>query len=140
MNGATQKIEQLESDRLSVTEMIQVDRTNSFSSRKNFDVFFSLLQQTMDSITELKQRLQTQQIERETLIVDNKDNFQRKAQIELELHDLQGETAQRDKKRDELRKEFEKYDRLLRESEEKLIEIIPKYDLLRREEEQKTAQ
>ena len=94
----------------------------------------------MDSITELKQRLQTQQIERETLIVDNKDNFQRKAQIELELQDLQGETAQRDKKRDELRQEFEKYDRLLRESEEKLLEIIPKYDRLRREEEQKTAQ
>ncbi|CAF1148950.1 unnamed protein product, partial [Adineta ricciae] len=63
MNGATQKVEQLESDRLTVTELIQ---------------------QTMDSITELKQRLQTQQIERETLIVDNKDNFQRKAQIELE--------------------------------------------------------
>ena len=94
----------------------------------------------MDSITELKQRLQTQQIERETLIVDNKDNFQRKAQIELELQDLQGETAQRDKKRDDLKKEFDKYDRLLRESEEKLTEIIPAYDRLRREEEQKTAQ
>lgn len=94
----------------------------------------------MDSITELKQRLQTQQIERETLIVDNKDNFQRKAQIELELQDLQGETEQRDTKRDDLRKELAKYDRLLRESEEKLVQIIPDYDLLRREEEQKTAQ
>ena len=94
----------------------------------------------MDSITELKQRLQTQQIERETLIVDNKDNFQRKAQIELELQDLQGETEQRDTKRDDLRKELAKYDQLLRESEEKLVRIIPDYDLLRREEEQKTAQ
>lgn len=119
MNSATQKIEQLESDRLTVTESIQ---------------------QTMDSITELKQRLQTQQIERETLIVDNKDNFQRKAQIELELQDLQGETEQRETKRNELRQELEKYDKLLRESEAKLVEIIPDYDLLRREEEQKTAQ
>jgi hypothetical protein len=94
----------------------------------------------MDLITELKQRLQTQQIERETLIVDNKDNFQRKAQIELELQDLQGETEQRDTKRDDLKKELIKYDKLLTESEQKLIEIIPDYDLLRREEEQKTAQ
>jgi hypothetical protein len=94
----------------------------------------------MDSITELKQRLQTQQIERETLIVDNKDNFQRKAQIELELQDLQGETEQRDVKRDELKKELIKYDKLLTESEQQLIKIIPKYDLLRHEEEQKTAQ
>ncbi len=70
----------------------------------------------MDSITELKQRLQTQQIERETLIVDNKDNFQRKAQIELELQDLQGETTQRDVKRDELKKELAKYDKLVVES------------------------
>ena len=119
MNGATQKIEQLESDRLSITELIQ---------------------QTMDSITELKQRLQTQQMERETLIVDNKDNFQRKAQIELELQDLQGETEQRESKRNDLKKELAKYDQLLRESEAKLIEIIPDYDRLRREEEQKTAQ
>ncbi|CAF0819204.1 unnamed protein product [Adineta ricciae] len=119
MNGATQKVEQLESDRLTVTELIQ---------------------QTMDSITELKQRLQTQQIERETLIVDNKDNFQRKAQIELELQDLQGETAQRDTKRSELKKELAKYDRLIAESEQKLAKIIPEYDVIRREEEQKTAQ
>ena len=94
----------------------------------------------MDSITELKQRLQTQQIERETLIVDNKDNFQRKAQIELELQDLQGETAQRDTKRSELKKELAKYDRLIAESEQKLAKIIPEYDVMRREEEQKTAQ
>jgi hypothetical protein len=94
----------------------------------------------MDLITELKQRLQTQQIERETLIVDNKDNFQRKAQIELELQDLQGETEQRDVKRDELKKELIKYDKLLTESEQQLIKIIPNYDLLRHEEEQKTAQ
>jgi hypothetical protein len=94
----------------------------------------------MDSITELKQRLQTQQIERETLIVDNKDNFQRKAQIELELQDLQGETEQRDVKRDELKKEFIKYDKLLTESEQHLAKINPDYDLLRHEEEQKTAQ
>jgi hypothetical protein len=94
----------------------------------------------MDSITELKQRLQTQQIERETLIVDNKDNFQRKAQIELELQDLQGETEQRDVKRDELKKEFLKYDKLLTESEQQLTKIIPDYDRLRHEEEQKTAQ
>ncbi|CAF4561720.1 unnamed protein product, partial [Rotaria sp. Silwood2] len=119
MNGATQKIEQLEGDRLSVTELIQ---------------------QTMDSITELKQRLQTQQIERETLIVDNKDNFQRKAQIELELQDLQGETEQRDVKREELKKELIKYDRLLTESEQHLAKILPNYDALRHEEEQKTAQ
>ncbi|CAF4098415.1 unnamed protein product, partial [Adineta steineri] len=119
MNGATQKIEQLENDRLSVTELVQ---------------------QTMDSITELKQRLQTQQIERETLIVDNKDNFQRKAQIELELQDLQGETEHRDVKRDELKKELAKYDKLLTESEQQLAKIIPDYDLLRHEEEQKTAQ
>jgi hypothetical protein len=79
----------------------------------------------MDSITELKQRLQTQQIERETLIVDNKDNFQRKAQIELELQDLQGETEQRDVKRDELKKEFIKYDKLLTESEQHLAKINP---------------
>jgi hypothetical protein len=94
----------------------------------------------MDSITELKQRLQTQQIERETLIVDNKDNFQRKAQIELELQDLQGETEQRDVKRDELKKELIKYDKLLTESEQQLAKINPDYDLLRHEEEQKTAQ
>jgi hypothetical protein len=94
----------------------------------------------MDLITELKQRLQTQQIERETLIVDNKDNFQRKAQIELELQDLQGETEQRDVKRDELKKELIKYDKLLTESEQQLVKIIPNYDLLRHEEEQKTAQ
>ncbi|CAF3493954.1 unnamed protein product [Rotaria socialis] len=119
MNGATQKIEQLESDRLSVTELVQ---------------------QNMDSITELKQRLQTQQIERETLIVDNKDNFQRKAQIELELQDLQGETEQRDVKRDDLKRELAKYDKLLTESEQQLAKILPNYDLLRREEEQKTAQ
>lgn len=94
----------------------------------------------MDSITELKQRLQTQQIERETLIIDNKDNFQRKAQIELELQDLQGETTTRDIKRDELKKEFLKYDKLLTDSEQQLMKIIPDYDLLRHEEEQKTAQ
>ena len=94
----------------------------------------------MDSITEIKQRLQTQQIERETLIVDNKDNFQRKAQIELELQDLQGETEQRDTKREELKKELIKYETLLSESEAKLIRIIPDYDLLRHEEEQKTSQ
>jgi hypothetical protein len=94
----------------------------------------------MDSITELKQRLQTQQIERETLIVDNKDNFQRKAQIELELQDLQGETTQRDVKRDDLKKELTKYDRLITESEQKLAKINPEYDVIRRQEEQKTAQ
>jgi hypothetical protein len=94
----------------------------------------------MDSITELKQRLQTQQIERETLIVDNKDNFQRKAQIELELQDLQGETTQRDVKRDDLKKELAKYDRLITESEQKLAKINPEYDVIRRQEEQKTAQ
>lgn len=94
----------------------------------------------MDSITELKQRLQTQQIERETLIVDNKDNFQRKAQIELELQDLQGETAQRETKRSELKRELAKYDKLITESEQKLAKIIPEYDVIRREEEQKTAQ
>ena len=94
----------------------------------------------MDSITEHKQRLQTQQIERETLIVDNKDNFQRKAQIELELQDLQGETEQSDMKRSELKKELAKYDKLLSESEEKLAKIIPDYDSLRYEEEQKMAQ
>jgi hypothetical protein len=94
----------------------------------------------MDSITELKQRLQTQQIERETLIVDNKDNFQRKAQIELELQDLQGETTQRDAKRDDLKKELIKYDKLINDSEQKLTEIIPDYDVIRRQEEQKTAQ
>jgi hypothetical protein len=94
----------------------------------------------MDSITELKQRLQTQQIERETLIVDNKDNFQRKAQIELELQDLQGETTQRDAKRDDLKKELIKYDKLIHDSEQKLIKIIPDYDVIRRQEEQKTAQ
>lgn len=94
----------------------------------------------MDSITELKQRLQTQQIERETIIVDNKDNFQRKAQIELELQDLQGETEQRDLKRDDLKKELAKYDKLLTESEQQLSQILPTYDRLRREEEQKTAQ
>lgn len=94
----------------------------------------------MDSITELKQRLQTQQIERDTLIVDNKDNFQRKAQIELELQDLQGETEQRDVKRDDLKRELAKYDKLLTESEQQLMKIIPTYDSLRREEEQKTAQ
>ena len=88
----------------------------------------------------MKQRLQTQQIERETLIVDNKDNFQRKAQIELELQDLQGETEQRDAKRNDLKKELEKYDKLLQESEQQLTKTIPEYDLLRREEEQKTAQ
>lgn len=84
--------------------------------------------------------MQTQQIERETLIVDNKDNFQRKAQIELELQDLQGETEQRDVKRDDLKKELAKYDKLLHDSEQKLARIVPEYDLLRREEEQKTAQ
>lgn len=94
----------------------------------------------MDSITELKQRLQTQQIERETLIVDNKDNFQRKAQIELELQDLQGETTQRDVKRDDLKKDLAKYDRLITESEQKLAKINPEYDVIRRQEEQKTAQ
>jgi hypothetical protein len=94
----------------------------------------------MDSITELKQRLQTQQIERETLIVDNKDNFQRKAQIELELQDLQGETTQRDVKRDDLKKELTKYDRLIKESEQQLTKIKPEYDIIRRQEEQKTAQ
>jgi hypothetical protein len=94
----------------------------------------------MDSITELKQRLQTQQIERETLIIDNKDNFQRKAQIELELQDLQGETEQRDVKRDELKKEYLKYEKLLTESEQQLAKILPDYDRLRHEEEQKTAQ
>jgi predicted nuclease with TOPRIM domain len=94
----------------------------------------------MDLITELKQRLQTQQIERETLIVDNKDNFQRKAQIELELQDLQGETTQRDAKRDELQNDLAKYDQLITESEQKLAQIIPDYDVLRRKEEQKTAQ
>ncbi|CAF4078087.1 unnamed protein product [Adineta steineri] len=94
----------------------------------------------MDSITELKQRLQTQQIERETLIVDNKDNFQRKAQIELELQDLQGETAQRDAKRNELKRELAKYDKFITESEQKLAKIIPDYDIKRRQEEQKTAQ
>lgn len=94
----------------------------------------------MDGITELKQRLQTQQIERETLIVDNKDNFQRKAQIELELQDLQGETTQRDAKRDDLKKELAKYDRLITESEQKLAKINPEYDVIRRQEEQKTAQ
>ncbi|CAF4543781.1 unnamed protein product, partial [Rotaria sp. Silwood2] len=119
MNSATKKIEQLENDRLTVTEMIQ---------------------QTIDSITELKQRLQTQQIERETLIVDNKDNFQRKAQIELELHDLQSETSQRDAKRNELRKDLAKYDKLISESEQKLAKIIPDYNIIRRQEEQKTAQ
>ena len=98
------------------------------------------MQQTGDAITELKQRLQTQQIERETLIVDNKDNFQRKAQIELELQDLQGETEHRDVKRDELKKELAKYDKLLQDSEQQLAKIVPEYDLLRREEEQKTAQ
>ena len=75
-----------------------------------------------------------------TKIVDNKDNFQRKAQIELELQDLQGETEQSDVKRDELKNELAKYDRLLKESEQKLAKIIPDYDLLRHEEEQKTAQ
>ncbi|CAF0914435.1 unnamed protein product [Adineta ricciae] len=119
MNGTTQKIEQLENDRLSITELIQ---------------------QTTDAINELKQRLQTQQIERETLIVDNKDNFQRKAQIELELQDLQGETEQRDAKRNDLKKELAKYDKLLQESEQQLTKIIPEYDLLRREEEEKIAQ
>jgi hypothetical protein len=94
----------------------------------------------MDAITELKQRLQTQQIERETLIVDNKDNFQRKAQIELELQDLQGETEQREIKRNELKNELAKYDKLLIESEQHLAKIIPDYDHLRHEEEQKTAQ
>ena len=94
----------------------------------------------MDSITELKQRLQTQQIERETLIVDNKDNFQRKAQIELELQDLQGETTQRDVKRDDLKKDLSKYDRLIKESEQKLAKINPEYDVIRRQEEQKIAQ
>jgi hypothetical protein len=94
----------------------------------------------MDLITELKQRLQSQQIERETLIVDNKDNFQRKAQIELELQDLQGETTQRDAKRDDLKKELIKYDKLINDSEQKLTEIIPDYDVIRRQEEQKTAQ
>jgi hypothetical protein len=94
----------------------------------------------MDSITELKQRLQTQQIERETLIVDNKDNFQRKAQIELELQDLQGETTQREAKRHELKKELAKYDKLISESEQQLAKIIPDYDVIRRQEEQKTAQ
>ena len=94
----------------------------------------------MDAITELKQRLQTQQMERETLIVDNKDNFQRKAQIELELQDLQGETTQRDAKRDDLKKELAKYDRLITESEQKLAKINPEYDVIRRQEEQKTAQ
>lgn len=94
----------------------------------------------MDGITELKQRLQTQQMERETLIVDNKDNFQRKAQIELELQDLQGETTQRDAKRDDLKKELAKYDRFITESEEKLAKINPEYDVIRRQEEQKTAQ
>jgi hypothetical protein len=94
----------------------------------------------MDAITELKQRLQTQQIERETLIVDNKDNFQRKAQIELELQDLQGETTQRDVKRDELKKELTKYDKFITESEQKLAKINPDYDIIRRQEEQKTAQ
>jgi hypothetical protein len=94
----------------------------------------------MDSITELKQRLQTQQIERETLIVDNKDNFQRKAQIELELNDLQGETTQREAKRHELKKELAKYDKLITESEQQLAKIIPDYDVIRRQEEQKTAQ
>jgi len=94
----------------------------------------------MDSITELKQRLQTQQIERETLIVDNKDNFQRKAQIELELQDLQGETTQREAKRHELKKELAKYDKLITESEQQLAKIIPDYDVIRRQEEQKTAQ
>ncbi|CAF3513648.1 unnamed protein product [Rotaria sp. Silwood1] len=119
MNSSTKKNEQLETDRLTVTEMIQ---------------------QTIDSITELKQRLQTQQIERETLIIDNKDNFQRKAQIELELQDFQSETSQRDTKRNQLRKELEKYDQLINESEQKLTKIIPEYNIIRRQEEQKTAQ
>ena len=119
MNSSTQKIEQLENDRLTINELIQ---------------------QNMDSITELKQRLQTQQIERDTLIIDNKDNFQRKAQIELELQDLQSETAQRDRKRNDLKIELDKYDRLIRESEQQLTKIIPEYDVIRRQEEQKTAQ
>ena len=97
MNGATQKIEQLESDRLSVTEMIQVDRLTK-SVVENFSSF--IFQQTMDSITELKQRLQTQQIERETLIVDNKDNFQRKAQIELEINCKHERTIEASSRRD----------------------------------------
>ncbi|CAF1356095.1 unnamed protein product [Rotaria sordida] len=119
MNNATKKIEQLENDRLTITEMNQ---------------------QTIDSITELKQRLHAQQIERETLIVDNKDNFQRKAQIELELQDLHSETSQRDIKRNELRKELAKYDKLINESEQLLTKIIPDYNIIRRQEEQKTAQ
>ncbi|CAF1287084.1 unnamed protein product [Rotaria sordida] len=119
MNNATKKIEQLENDRLTITEMNQ---------------------QTIDSITELKQRLHTQQIERETLIIDNKDNFQRKAQIELELQDLHSETSQRDIKRNELRKELAKYDKLINESEQLLTKIIPDYNIIRRQEEQKTAQ
>ncbi|CAF3481248.1 unnamed protein product, partial [Rotaria sp. Silwood2] len=67
-------------------------------------------------------------------------NFQRKAQIELELHDLQSETSQRDAKRNELRKDLAKYDKLISESEQKLAKIIPDYNIIRRQEEQKTAQ
>jgi len=71
MNMSTKTIEKLEIDRIEATEKIQ---------------------QLIDSTAELKQRLEQQQMERDTLIIDNKDNFQRKAQIELELFDLQDET------------------------------------------------
>ena len=43
-------------------------------------------------------------------------------------------------KREELKKEFLKYEQLLTESEEQLTRILPDYDRLRHEEEQKTAQ
>jgi len=78
MNMSTKTIEKLEIDRIEATEKIQ---------------------QLIDSTAELKQRLEQQQMERDTLIIDNKDNFQRKAQIELELFDLQDETKNVDKKK-----------------------------------------
>ena len=66
--------------------------------------------------------------------------FNVKHKIELELQDLQGETTQRDVKRDDLKKDLAKYDRLITESEQKLAKINPEYDVIRRQEEQKTAQ
>ncbi|CAF0926173.1 unnamed protein product [Didymodactylos carnosus] len=119
MNASTQAVEKFENDRVETTEKIQ---------------------QLGDSITDLKQRIQVQQMERETLIGDNKDQFQRKAKIELELHDLKDETINVDAKKETLNKELTKIDQLINDSEQKLRKIVPQYDDLRKEEEQKTAQ